>query len=167
MNEPTTDTLLDVPGLFLGHAEVDSSGVSVVVCPDGAVAAVDVRGGGPGTRETDLLAPSNTVESVHAVALCGGSAFGLDAAGGVMAELEDRGIGLQVLGEAAPSLIVPIVPAAVIFDLPVSDPPPGRPRRRAVGRSPTLSVTVPWTGRVPPGCGPETSAPGSPRQPEP
>ncbi|MGJ0182897.1 P1 family peptidase [Corynebacterium glyciniphilum] len=135
MNEPTTDTLLDVPGLFLGHAEVDSSGVSVVVCPDGAVAAVDVRGGGPGTRETDLLAPSNTVESVHAVALCGGSAFGLDAAGGVMAELEDRGIGLQVLGEAAPSLIVPIVPAAVIFDLPVGDPasrPTAETGRRAV-----------------------------------
>lgn len=132
---PGTDTLLDIPGLFLGHAEVDSSGVSVVVCPDGAVAAVDVRGGGPGTRETDLLAPSNTVESVHAVALCGGSAFGLDAAGGVMAELEDRGIGLQVLGEAAPSLIVPIVPAAVIFDLPVGDPgsrPTAETGRRAV-----------------------------------
>lgn len=135
VKEPGTDTLLDIPGLFLGHAEVDSSGVSVVVCPDGAVAAVDVRGGGPGTRETDLLAPSNTVESVHAVALCGGSAFGLDAAGGVMAELEDRGIGLQVLGEAAPSLIVPIVPAAVIFDLPVGDPgsrPTAETGRRAV-----------------------------------
>ncbi|WP_420100132.1 P1 family peptidase [Corynebacterium sp.] len=131
--------LADVPGVFLGHAEVDSSGVSVVVCPDGAVGAVDVRGGGPGTRETDLLDPSNTVDTVHAVALCGGSAFGLDAAGGVMADLEARGIGLQVAGARpepdAPSLIVPIVPAAVIFDLPVGDPssrPTADTGRRAV-----------------------------------
>ncbi len=150
VTDPLTGTLLDVPGLALGHAEVDSSGVSVVVCPDGAVAAVDVRGGGPGTRETDLLAPSNTVEKVHAVALCGGSAYGLDAAGGVMAELEDRGIGLQVLGDAAPSLIVPIVPAAVIFDLPVGDPasrPTADTGRRAVtdaldGGDPTRAGNV-------------------------
>ncbi|MGP9723711.1 P1 family peptidase [Corynebacterium sp. AOP40-9SA-29] len=131
----STGGLTDVPGLFLGHAEVQSSGVSVVVCPAGAVGAVDVRGGGPGTRETDLLAPSNSAEAVHAIALCGGSAFGLDAAGGVMTELEDRGIGLQVLGDLAPSLIVPIVPAAVIFDLPVGDPasrPTAETGRRAV-----------------------------------
>ncbi|MDN5582040.1 MAG: P1 family peptidase [Corynebacterium sp.] len=134
----STGGLTDVPGLFLGHAEVQSSGVSVVVCPEGAVGAVDVRGGGPGTRETDLLAPSNSAEAVHAVALCGGSAFGLDAAGGVMAELEDRGIGLQVLGDLAPSLIVPIVPSAVIFDLPVGDPasrPTADTGRRAVQRA--------------------------------
>jgi L-aminopeptidase/D-esterase-like protein len=117
--------LTDVPGLSVGHASATtgdpvSSGVTVIACPAGAVGAVDVRGGGPGTRETDLLKPSNSVQTVHAVALCGGSAYGLDAAGGVMAGLESRGIGLPVLGEDGP--IVPIVPAAVIFDLPVGDP---------------------------------------------
>jgi L-aminopeptidase/D-esterase-like protein len=137
-------TLLDVPGLALGHAEVGSSGVSVVVCPDGAVGAVDVRGGGPGTRETDLLAPSNTVETVHAVALCGGSAYGLDAVGGVMAELEARGIGLRVLGDAVPDLIVPIVPAAVIFDLPVGDPA-SRPTAD-IGRRAVEDALTPGTG---------------------
>lgn len=129
MNDPRrgpmrgpTNSLRDVPGILVGHAETGSSGASVIVCPQGAVGAVDVRGGGPGTRETDLLAPSNSMEQVHAVALCGGSAFGLDAAGGVMAALEERGIGFRVLGDAAPEIVVPIVPGAVIFDLPVGDP---------------------------------------------
>lgn len=119
--------LADVPGIAVGHAPARddagtpvSSGVTVVACPSGAVGAVDVRGGGPGTRETDLLKPSNSMQAVHAVALCGGSAFGLDAAGGVMAGLEERGIGFPVFGDAVPDgPIVPIVPAAVIFDLPV------------------------------------------------
>ncbi|MGO2637039.1 MAG: P1 family peptidase [Corynebacterium variabile] len=122
--------LADVPGIAVGHAPARddagkpvSSGVTVVACPSGAVGAVDVRGGGPGTRETDLLKPSNSMQSVHAVALCGGSAFGLDAAGGVMAGLEERGIGFPVFGDAVPDgPIVPIVPAAVIFDLPVGSP---------------------------------------------
>lgn len=133
-----TNSLLDIPGIALGHADEDSSGVTVIVCEGGAVGAVDVRGGGPGTRETDLLAPENSVEQVHAVALCGGSAFGLDAAGGVMAALEERGTGLQVpggSGEAAPSVLVPIVPAAVIFDMPVGEPssrPTAETGRRAV-----------------------------------
>jgi L-aminopeptidase/D-esterase-like protein len=83
----------------------------------GAVAGVDVRGGAPGTRETDLLRPGQLVESVHAVVLAGGSAFGLDAACGVMRYLEENGIGFEV-GVAR----VPIVPAAVIFDLGVGDP---------------------------------------------
>lgn len=122
--------LADVPGIAVGHAparDADgrelSSGVTVVACPAGAVGAVDVRGGGPGTRETDLLKPSNTVQQVHAVALCGGSAFGLDAAGGVMAGLEALGIGFPVFGDAVPDgPVVPIVPAAVIFDLAVGSP---------------------------------------------
>lgn len=118
----SSNGLAAVPGLFVGHADVESSGATVVVCPEGAVGAVDVRGGGPGTRETDLLTPSNSAESVHAVALCGGSAFGLDAAGGVMAELEERGIGFRVFGEdVSDGPVVPIVPAAVIFDLPVGE----------------------------------------------
>ncbi|MFP7364172.1 P1 family peptidase [Corynebacterium callunae] len=109
--------LFDVPGFLLGHVSKGDTGCTVVIAPKGAIAGVDVRGGGPGTRETDLLEPHNTVQEVHAVALCGGSAFGLAAADGVMQALEQRGIGFSV-GE----LKVPIVPAAVIFDLFVGDP---------------------------------------------
>lgn len=115
----------DIAGLQLGHAICGDgkgdSGVTVIVAPAGATASVDVRGGGPGTRETDLLEPHNTVQQVHAITLSGGSAFGLDAATGVMAELESRGIGFPVLGADQPDRIVPIVPAAVIFDLVVGD----------------------------------------------
>lgn len=109
--------LSDVPGVLLGHRSLGDTGVSVVVAPDSAVAAVDVRGGGPGTRETDLLEPHNTVERIHAVVLSGGSAFGLASADGVMRGLEERGIGFPVVGE----IRVPIVPGAVIFDLLVGD----------------------------------------------
>jgi L-aminopeptidase/D-esterase-like protein len=84
----------------------------VVLCPQGAAAGVDVRGGAPGTRETDLLRPENLVDRVHAVLLTGGSAFGLDAAGGVMRWLEEHGHGYPV-----GAVRVPIVPAAVLFDL--------------------------------------------------
>ncbi|GMV45186.1 MAG: hypothetical protein AMXMBFR66_05840 [Pseudomonadota bacterium] len=92
------------------------SGCTVVLCPQGAVAGVAVRGGAPGTRETDLLRPENTAPQVHAVLLTGGSAFGLDAAGGVMRWLDERGHGLAV-----GPVRVPIVPAAVLFDLWVGD----------------------------------------------
>ena len=112
-------SLVDVPGLFVGHAQMHRrlTGCSVVLAPQGAVCAVDVRGAAPGTRETDLLAPSNLVERVHAVLLCGGSAFGLDAASGVMRWLEEQDIGFQTgFGR------VPIVPAAVLFDLPAVRP---------------------------------------------
>lgn len=116
-----TNSLMDVSGLGVGHAVCDGgdgdSGVTVIVAPNGAVASVDVRGGGPGTRETDLLSPENTVGAIHAVGLCGGSVFGLDAISGVMSELETQGIGFPVLGEMAPELKIPIVPGAVIFDL--------------------------------------------------
>lgn len=151
-----TDSLRDVAGVLTGHAEVDSSGVSVIVCPDGAVGAVDVRGGGPGTRETDLLAPSNSMEEIHAVALCGGSAFGLDAAGGVMAALEETGIGFRVFGDAAPELIVPIVPAAVIFDLPVGDPasrPTAETGRDAVAAAFGTAGTTGTAGTAGPAAG--------------
>jgi L-aminopeptidase/D-esterase-like protein len=119
--------LTDVAGLAVGHAAVAGrpSGCTVVLCPQGVVAGVDVRGGAPGTRETDLLRPGNLVQQVHAVLLTGGSAFGLDAAAGVMRWLEARGHGFAV-GAAR----VPIVPAAVIFDLglgPGSDDPQRRP----------------------------------------
>lgn len=105
-----------LPGISVGHASAADTGVTVVACPEGAVAAVDVRGGGPGTRETDLLEPRNTVRQAHAVVLSGGSAFGLAAADGVMRGLADRGHGFPVTDEF-PDVRVPIVPAAVIFDL--------------------------------------------------
>ena len=115
--------LVDVPGLRVGHASLGDTGVTAVVAeaPAGMVAGVDVRGGGPGTRETDLLEPHNTVERVHAIVLAGGSAFGLAAADGAMLELERAGRGFPVLGEGRPGPRVPIVPAAVIFDLFVGD----------------------------------------------
>jgi L-aminopeptidase/D-esterase-like protein len=107
-------TITAVPGLRVGHAQNDEAmtGCTVILCEAGAVGGVDQRGGAPGTRETDLLRPVHRVEQVHGVLLTGGSAFGLEAAGGVMRYLEERGIGFDV-GVAR----VPIVPAAVIFDL--------------------------------------------------
>jgi L-aminopeptidase/D-esterase-like protein len=89
----------------------------VALCPKGAVAAVDVRGGAPGTKETDLLRPGNLVDRVHAIVLSGGSAYGLDAATGVMRWLEERGYGRDVSRDPEKPVVVPIVPAAVIFDL--------------------------------------------------
>ena len=111
-------SLADVAGLAVGHRTRSDrpTGCTVVLCPQGVVCGVDVRGGAPGTRETDLLKSENTVERVHALLLTGGSAFGLDAAGGVMRWLDERGHGLAV-GPAR----VPIVPAAVLFDLWVGD----------------------------------------------
>nr|WP_205570502.1 P1 family peptidase [Corynebacterium lactis] len=110
-----------IEGISVGHATSGDTGVTVIAAPGGAVAAVDVRGGGPGTRETDLLAPENTVERAHAIVLSGGSAFGLATADGVMRELAERGIGFEVT-PARPDVIVPIVPGAVIFDLLLGEP---------------------------------------------
>ena len=127
-----TDSLLDVAGLSVGHwqrldPEVTvgtpdipgtgaAPGCTVVLADPSAVASVDVRGGGPGTRETDLLDPSHSVQRVDAVLLTGGSAYGLAAADGVMRYLEKNGKGIPM---GAPGAVVPIVPGAVIFDLPV------------------------------------------------
>ena len=106
--------ITDVPGVLVGHAhDLDAlTGCTVVLTTEGATGGVDVRGGAPGTRETDLLDPTAMVSVVHAVALCGGSAFGLAAATGVVDYLRERAIGFDT-GVAK----VPIVPAAVIFDL--------------------------------------------------
>jgi len=108
-----------VAGIEVGHFTDPRrpTGCTVIIAREGAVAGVDVRGAAPGTRETDLLHPSNLVDRVHAILLAGGSAWGLDAASGVMQWLEEQGIGLPVgFG------LVPIVPAAVLFDLPVGNP---------------------------------------------
>jgi L-aminopeptidase/D-esterase-like protein len=119
------DSITAVQGIEAGHFTDASrpTGCSVVLARGGvngsAVGGVDVRGAAPGTRETDLLAPGNLVQTVHAVLLCGGSAWGLDAAGGVMRWLEEQGIGLPV-GQT-PGQLVPIVPAAVLFDLHLGD----------------------------------------------
>jgi len=115
---PSAGSLTDVAGLKVGHLTDTRrpTGCTVILTEEGAVCGVDVRGGAPGTRETDLLAPVSTVQQVHAVVLSGGSAFGLDTATGVVRYLEERGIGFPV-GPAR----VPIVPAAILFDLGLGD----------------------------------------------
>ena len=110
--------ITQVAGIEVGHFTDPRrpTGCTVIIAREGAVGGVDVRGAAPGTRETDLLHPSNLVDRVHAVLLAGGSAWGLDAASGVMQWLEEHNIGLPV-GYG----LVPIIPAAVLFDLPVGD----------------------------------------------
>ncbi|MEW6523749.1 MAG: P1 family peptidase [Bacillota bacterium] len=155
--------ITDVPGVLAGHAtdRVGRTGCTVVLCPGGATAAVEVRGSAPGTRETDLLRPGNLVEHVHAVLLTGGSAFGLEAASGVVRYLEEQGLGFDT-GVAR----VPVVPAAVLFDLGVGDPKarpgPGMgylaclnasqaPLREGLVGAGTGATVGKWTGNVGPG----------------
>ena len=108
------NAITDVPGIKVGHYsdKEAATGCTVILCEEGAVAGVDIRGSAPGTRETDPLRPMSVVGQAHAILLSGGSAFGLEAAGGVMRYLEERGYGHDV-GVAK----VPIVPAAILFDL--------------------------------------------------
>src|SRR5829696_826607 len=116
--------LTAIDGIRVGHHTLTErpTGCTVILVEKGATAGVAVRGSAPGTRETDLLDPSNLVEQVHAIVFSGGSAFGLDAAAGVMRSLEERKIGFPFGGA-----YVPIVPAAVLFDLPVGGKPLIRP----------------------------------------
>ena len=103
-SEKDIQSVTQIPGVFAAHAtnEAAGTGCTVIVCPGGATGGVDVRGGAPATRETDLLRPEETVEALHAVVLSGGSAFGLAAACGVAEELERRGIGQEVRAARAP-----------------------------------------------------------------
>ena len=106
--------LTDIAGVRVGHADDArlASGTTAIIFDQPAVTAIDVRGGGPGTRETDLLDPARTVERIDAIALSGGSAFGLDAGGGVQAWLAERGRGFRIR-----DAVIPIVPGAIMFDL--------------------------------------------------
>ncbi|MBC3186919.1 P1 family peptidase [Corynebacterium sp. zg-331] len=145
-------SITDVSGLAVGHHSMGSTGVTVirVTDGDGALAAVDVRGGGPGTRETDLLDPHNTVERVHAIALAGGSAFGLAAADGVM-----RGLAQQKIGfPATKDIRIPIVPGAVIFDLLVGEQRlPGAAQGVEALKDSYRTGQEPRRGSVGAGCG--------------
>ncbi len=119
MTRPISNGITAVPGIHVGHATdpVGLTGCTVVLCEKGAVGGVDQRGGAPGTRETDLLRPLHMVQKVHAVLLAGGSAFGLSAAEGVMRYLEEQDVGFDTRVAR-----VPIVPAAILFDLDLGDP---------------------------------------------
>jgi L-aminopeptidase/D-esterase-like protein len=147
-------TLTAVGGLRVGHFThpLRATGCSVVLCPQGAVCGVDVRGGAPGTRETDALRSENTVEQVHAVLLTGGSAFGLDAATGVMRWLDEHGHGVAV-----GPVRVPIVPAAVLFDLwhgdPSIRPDADSGYAACVAANQSASTEPPAMGRVGAGAG--------------
>jgi L-aminopeptidase/D-esterase-like protein len=163
---PHYGSIADIAGLHVGHftSAQRLTGCSVVLAPQGAVGGVDVRGAAPGTRETDLLDPTNLVDKVHAVLLSGGSAFGLDAASGVMRWLDERNLGFQT-GHGC----VPIVPAAVLFDLPLvrdGDNPKIRPDAAAgyaacddalyqkpMSASTLRSVVPPMSGNVGAGAG--------------
>jgi L-aminopeptidase/D-esterase-like protein len=138
-----------VEGIRVGHwtDPVGRTGCTVVLCPPGTVGSGEVRGGAPGTRETDLLRPGMLVHEVNAILVTGGSAFGLAAADGVMRWLEERGIGFRT-----PAATVPIVPAAVLFDLSVGDPAarPGPDHGYAACEAASEEVTE---GRVGAGTG--------------
>jgi len=142
--------ITDVPGVKVGHFTESRrpTGCTVILTEDGAVGGVDVRGSAPGTRETDLLQPTNLVEKVHAVMLAGGSAFGLEAATGVVKYLEEHKIGFDV-GVAR----VPIVPAAILFDLGVGDASIRPDARAGYLACEAASTKLPEQGNVGAGAG--------------
>jgi L-aminopeptidase/D-esterase-like protein len=150
-NSPTSPgAITDVAGISVGH-DTDlrrPTGCTVIITADGATAGVDVRGSAPGTRETDLLDPMNLVDKVHAIVLSGGSAFGLESASGVVRWLEERNIGFDV-GVAR----IPIVPAAILFDLGVGDPRIRPTADSGYRACETASTSPPAEGNVGAGAG--------------
>lgn len=142
--EPLNTTITAVPGIKVGHFTMPGrpTGCTVVLTEAGATGGVDVRGAAPGTRETDLLNPINSVEKVHAIVLSGGSAFGLDAATGVMRFLDERDIGFKVTSHGVP-VSVPIVPAAVLIDLGVGGSAKIRPDADCGYRAATTATSEP------------------------
>jgi L-aminopeptidase/D-esterase-like protein len=148
--EKPQGSIVDVGGLRVGHFTESRrpTGCTVVLFEPGAVAGVDVRGSAPGTRETDLLNPINTVERINALVLSGGSAFGLDTASGVMRYLDELKIGYRV-----GSIVVPIVPAAILFDLGVGDPKIRPGEQAGYAACQAASSSVPREGNVGAGAG--------------
>jgi L-aminopeptidase/D-esterase-like protein len=148
-------SILDVPGIGVGHHQRIGrgwqTGTTVLTAHEGAVPGVDVRGGGPGTRETDALRPENLIQTIHAITLTGGSAYGLDSAHGVVAELELRGLGFPIA-----EYVVPVVPAAVIFDLGRSGNFSNRPDQsfgRRAAQAALNARTLPLWGAIGAGTG--------------
>jgi len=146
----SSGSICDVPGILVGHAQNDDAktGCTVVVPEQGAVGGIDVRGSAPGTREIETLKPVRLVPQIHALLLTGGSAFGLDASGGVQQYLEERDIGFDV-GVTR----VPIVPSAVIFDLREGDPAVRPDKEMGYLATSRASRTAPAEGRVGAGRG--------------
>ena len=144
------NNILDVKGLKVGQVQDEDglTGCTVVICEEGAVCGVDVRGSAPGTRETDLLDPINMIQKVHAVVLSGGSAFGLESTCGVSQYLEERNIGFDV-GVAK----VPIVVGAVLFDLAAGDPKCRPDKKMGYKACEMASDTVLKQGNYGAGCG--------------
>lgn len=148
----TAATLSELKAFRVGHAQDESAGTgcTAVIAPEGASCGVDVRGGGPATRETDLLRPENMIEKVHAIVLSGGSAFGLEASCGVMDELASRSIGFELGGA-----YVPIVVGASLFDLLVGKPVhPDKAMGQAAAKAAFENgVSEPARGNAGAGCG--------------
>jgi L-aminopeptidase/D-esterase-like protein len=144
------NSITDVPGILVGQEQdIDAlTGCTVILCKDGAVGGIDQRGGAPGTRETDLLRPVHLVEKVNAVLLAGGSAFGLDAATGVVKFLEEQGAGFN-----SGVVRVPIVPAAVLFDLDIGRPDVRPNAEMAYKACLNASRQAPLQGNFGAGCG--------------
>src|SRR5688500_7430342 len=148
--------ITDVTGILVGHWTGESTGVTVILCPEGTVGSAEVRGGAPATREVALLDPTRTVETVDAVVFAGGSAFGLAAADGVVAWLAEHGRGVPTVGGP-----VPIVPAACIYDLrPLPEvqpawfrPGPGAEEGRAAAEAASRGDATPERGRLGAGAG--------------
>ncbi|NLC04743.1 MAG: P1 family peptidase, partial [Tissierellia bacterium] len=140
--------ITDVKGLKVGHSQSQEgiTGCTVVLCTEGATGGVDVRGGAPGTRETDLFKAENMIDKIHALVLAGGSAFGLDAATGVMKYLEEQEVGFNV-GVAT----VPIVASAVIFDLAIGNPKIRPDLEMGYRAAKDASITEKRQGNI--GCG--------------
>jgi L-aminopeptidase/D-esterase-like protein len=164
--KPSADntTITAVEGIKVGHITLTErpTGCTVVLFKEGTVGSVDVRGGAPGTRETDLLDPVNNVQIVNAIALSGGSAFGLDAASGVMKWLDEKHIGYPV-GAAG---VVPIVPAAILFDLGFGDKPAIRPGADCGYRAAEAATEAPVVeGNVGAGAGATVGKSGGARAP--
>jgi L-aminopeptidase/D-esterase-like protein len=154
----TSGSLTDLRGIKVGHHTLTTrpTGCTVVLIEDGAVAGVDVRGAAPGTRETDLLNPVNSVQQIHAIVLAGGSAFGLDTASGVMRYLDEKNIGFKfdLWKDTVGTINIPIVPAAILIDLGVGGSPKIRPDAECGYRAAAAAGTGPIAeGNVGAGAG--------------